>query len=329
MAGLKRRVPGLRREEVAALAGFSIDYYIRLERGALTNASDSVLHTIARALQLDATEQAHLIDLARAGRPSPCAAPIAPRPRRSPATADGARRTCRGPRAGAHAHPRRDRCQPLYSVAQRRRAQSSQPRPVHLYRPLRPPVIARLGRSRRQPHRPPARRRRSHPLRPHSHRPRRRVVHPQRHLPLAVGPPRPARARPRPARDGLCPCRLWPMGQGRPSVGGLSQVRPTHGPAAAGERGDRPEPRKQAAQTGRHDPGARRQLSRVGGTFAPSHRWRPRGRALVVLRFPRRRLRQFLRRGGGREPGSRLDPAEHRLAVPGAPRLQRRCHRPS
>ncbi|MFE2836113.1 helix-turn-helix domain-containing protein [Streptomyces mirabilis] len=78
VAGRKRRVPGLRREEVAALAGLSIDYYIRLERGALTRASDSVLQAIARALRLDAAEQAHLIDLARAGRSSP-----APRSRRT------------------------------------------------------------------------------------------------------------------------------------------------------------------------------------------------------------------------------------------------------
>ncbi|WP_405476014.1 helix-turn-helix domain-containing protein [Streptomyces sp. NBC_00009] len=79
VAGRKRRVPGLRREEVAALAGLSVDYYIRLERGALTNASDSVLHAIARALQLDATEEAHLTDLARAGQTS-----AAPRTRRTP-----------------------------------------------------------------------------------------------------------------------------------------------------------------------------------------------------------------------------------------------------
>lgn len=70
VAGRKRRVPGLRREEVAALAGLSVDYYIRIERGALTHASDGVLEAIARALRLDAAEQAHLIDLARAGRPS-------------------------------------------------------------------------------------------------------------------------------------------------------------------------------------------------------------------------------------------------------------------
>ena len=70
VSGRKRRVPGLRREEVAALAGLSVDYYIRLERGGLTNASDEVLQAIAGALRLDAAEQAHLVDLARAAKPS-------------------------------------------------------------------------------------------------------------------------------------------------------------------------------------------------------------------------------------------------------------------
>jgi MmyB-like transcription regulator ligand binding domain/Helix-turn-helix domain len=71
-AGRKRRVPGLRREEVASLAGVSVDYCIRLERGALPTASDAVIEAVARALQLDAVERAHLYDLARAGRqPSP------------------------------------------------------------------------------------------------------------------------------------------------------------------------------------------------------------------------------------------------------------------
>jgi transcriptional regulator with XRE-family HTH domain len=60
-----RRVPGLRREEVARLAGVSLDYYTELERGALDKASDSVLDAIARALQLDHAERAHLFDLAR------------------------------------------------------------------------------------------------------------------------------------------------------------------------------------------------------------------------------------------------------------------------
>ena len=63
--GGQRRVAGLRREEVALLAGVSVDYYIRLERGNLTGVSDSVLEALARALQLDDAERAHLFDLGR------------------------------------------------------------------------------------------------------------------------------------------------------------------------------------------------------------------------------------------------------------------------
>jgi transcriptional regulator with XRE-family HTH domain len=65
--GGERRVPGLRREEVAMLAGVSLDYYTRLERGNIRGASESVLNAIARALQLNDVERAHLFDLARAG----------------------------------------------------------------------------------------------------------------------------------------------------------------------------------------------------------------------------------------------------------------------
>lgn len=63
--GGHRRVPGLRREEVAMLAGVSVDYYVRLERGNLSGASDSVLASLASALQLDEAEREHLFDLAR------------------------------------------------------------------------------------------------------------------------------------------------------------------------------------------------------------------------------------------------------------------------
>ena len=65
-AGGNRRVPGLRRTEVAALAGVSIEYYSRLERGSIAGASPSVLDGIARALRLDDAERTHLFDLARA-----------------------------------------------------------------------------------------------------------------------------------------------------------------------------------------------------------------------------------------------------------------------
>src|SRR2546427_10642705 len=64
--GGTRRVPGLRRGEVAALAAVSIEYYTRLERGNLAGVSEDVLEAVSRALQLDDAERAHLFDLARA-----------------------------------------------------------------------------------------------------------------------------------------------------------------------------------------------------------------------------------------------------------------------
>jgi transcriptional regulator with XRE-family HTH domain len=75
-----RRVPGLRREEVAMLSGISVDYYTRLERGNASGVSENVLEALARALQLDEAERAHLFDLART------AGPTTPRRRRRPST---------------------------------------------------------------------------------------------------------------------------------------------------------------------------------------------------------------------------------------------------
>jgi transcriptional regulator with XRE-family HTH domain len=76
--GDRRRVSGLRREEVALLAGISSEYYTRLERGNATGVSDSVIDGIAQALQLDEAERTHLLDLLRsAGTTRP--------PRRRPA----------------------------------------------------------------------------------------------------------------------------------------------------------------------------------------------------------------------------------------------------
>ncbi|MFI6034453.1 helix-turn-helix domain-containing protein [Streptomyces sp. NPDC051315] len=76
--GERRRVTGLRREEVALLAGISSEYYTRLERGNATGVSDSVIEGIAQALQLDEAERVHLLDLLRgAGTTRP--------PRRRPA----------------------------------------------------------------------------------------------------------------------------------------------------------------------------------------------------------------------------------------------------
>ncbi len=76
--GSNRRVAGLRRTEVATLAGVSVEYYAKLERGAIAGASASVLEAISRALQLDDTERAHLFDLARAAD----GIPVSGRPRR-------------------------------------------------------------------------------------------------------------------------------------------------------------------------------------------------------------------------------------------------------
>ncbi|GAB2856283.1 helix-turn-helix transcriptional regulator [Actinocorallia aurea] len=69
--GTNRRVPGLRREEAALLAGVSIDYYTQLERGRLAGASEAVLDAIARALQLDEAERSRLFDLARTAGSGP------------------------------------------------------------------------------------------------------------------------------------------------------------------------------------------------------------------------------------------------------------------
>jgi transcriptional regulator with XRE-family HTH domain len=71
IVGGNRRVPGLRREEVATLASVSVDYYARLERGNLTGVSDEVLDSIAQALRLDEAETAHLFALALAAKPGP------------------------------------------------------------------------------------------------------------------------------------------------------------------------------------------------------------------------------------------------------------------
>ncbi|MGW3982338.1 helix-turn-helix transcriptional regulator [Streptomyces mirabilis] len=65
-SGARRRVPGLRRSEVAALADVSVEYYAKLERGNLAGVSPAVLEAVARALQLDDAERAHLLNLAQA-----------------------------------------------------------------------------------------------------------------------------------------------------------------------------------------------------------------------------------------------------------------------
>ena len=86
-AGPNRRVPGLRRAEVALLAGMSVEYYSRLERGDLRGASESVLHAIATALVLDDAEREHLFALARAAGPVSTRRPT--KPSRTPTVRPG------------------------------------------------------------------------------------------------------------------------------------------------------------------------------------------------------------------------------------------------
>jgi transcriptional regulator with XRE-family HTH domain len=88
-AGSNRRVTGLRRAEVAMLADVSVEYYAKLERGHIAGASSSVLDAVARALQLDDTERAHLLDLARTADGIPASG----RPRRRPARPAASRAT--------------------------------------------------------------------------------------------------------------------------------------------------------------------------------------------------------------------------------------------
>src|SRR5215471_15857546 len=70
-AGTGRRVTGLRREELAMLAGVSADYYARLEQGRARNVSESVLTAVADALQLDDLERRHLAELVRPAKAEP------------------------------------------------------------------------------------------------------------------------------------------------------------------------------------------------------------------------------------------------------------------
>ena len=99
--GGNRRVKGLRREEVAMLAGVSVDYYVRMERGNLAGASESVLDALASALQLDEAERDHLYALARESGTGP---------RRR--TRRDAGNCSTGSAAGARCHHRRARLDP-------------------------------------------------------------------------------------------------------------------------------------------------------------------------------------------------------------------------
>ena len=161
----------------------SVDYYTRLERGDLSGVSDSVLEAVARALQLDDAETAHLFDLARTAN----ASPVARKPRKTTAE----------PCGPASSDPRRDHRAPAFirngtstTVAANRLGEPStppcSPSPAPniarfaFLNPARPGVLPGLGQDHPRPRRDPARRRGTQPLRQATHRPGRRAVDPPR-----------------------------------------------------------------------------------------------------------------------------------------------------
>ena len=172
--GSNRRVPGLRREEVAMLAGVSVDYYTRLEKGNLVGVSEPVLDAVARALQLDDVERAHLNHLARTANASPTRiqrrAPARPKVRPSV-------QRLLDDMSGVAAFLRNGRLDVLAAnqlgYALYSPVFTEGGRPVNLARyvfldPPRSGLLRRLEQHRRRRRRQPTRRGRPPPLRPES-----------------------------------------------------------------------------------------------------------------------------------------------------------------
>ena len=238
--GGRRRVKGLRREEVALLAGISIEYYTRLERGTATGVSESVIDGITHALQLDEAERAHLVDLLRTASPVP--------PRRRPARQQVRPTVQRvlDSMIGTPAFVLNGRLDILGANALGRRAlradlrrpdPAAQQRPVHLPGSARDRVLPRVGQGRQRHGRHAARRGRARSLRPAAVGPDRGAIHPQRRLSGPMGrprrpdphhrrqaPPPPRRRRPRSgvrdlSRSAPIPARAFsptPPSPGRP-----------------------------------------------------------------------------------------------------------------
>ena len=181
---------GLRREEVASLAGVSVEYYKRLERGNAGGVSDSVLEALARALQLDDAERAHLFDLARAANP------IAPKRRRAAQqrvrpvvlrilesmSAPAIVRNSRVDYLAANPLGRA-----LYAPLFDSREQPANSARFTFLDPAAQEFYVDWERTAKRPRRAPALRGRPQPLRPRPLGPRRRAVDPQRGVPDLVG----------------------------------------------------------------------------------------------------------------------------------------------
>ena len=208
----RRRVTGLRREEVALLAGVSPQYYVRLERGDATGISESIIDGVAHALQLDDAERAHLVHLLHNAGTPPHAPDAA-----TPAAAKRVRPTIQRLVDSMHATPAVVLNGRLEIVAAnaagtravltrlRRPRRHPQQRPVRLPRPAGHDVLPRMGHRRQRHRRHPARRSRPRPPRPRPLRPRRTALHPQRRLPAPLG--RPQRPHPLHRRQALPPPR--------------------------------------------------------------------------------------------------------------------------
>ena len=208
-----RRVPGLRRGEVAALAGVSVEYYAKLERGAIGGVSASVLDAIARALQLDDAERTHLFNLAHAADGT--IAGMRPRRRSSRQWTPRPSLTWVLDKIHAPAIVRNGRMDLLATndlgramhaaLYDSRRRRPAQLRPFHLPRPgRRPRVLPALGGRRGHLRRHPPDRGRPRSTRQGPPRPRRRAVHPQQRVPAQLGKPR--RPPPRCRQQAVPPC---------------------------------------------------------------------------------------------------------------------------
>ena len=179
-------------------------YYTRLERGDMSGASEGVLEALARALQLDDAERAHLFDLARAAQPS--AAPPRrrqakqPHPAGHPVDPRRHHRRRRVRRQRPPRHPRHQRARPRAVLrAVRRPGPARQPRPVRLSRSARRGVLRRLGSRRPRDRRDPALGRGPRPPRPRpqqtssaSSRPRAMPSAPTGPLTTSASTPRPS-----------------------------------------------------------------------------------------------------------------------------------------
>jgi transcriptional regulator with XRE-family HTH domain len=184
--GGERRVPGLHREEVAEVAGVSLDYYTQLERGNLRGASESVLDAIARALQLDDVERAHLFDLAHPGRVGRKQQHATPSVRGSvqrvldnlavPAVVFDAAQDLIGSNLMGRA---------LFSP----HFESEEPNLVHLPRPPRPGLLRRLAAGTQHDRRDAPTRGRARPAQRRPDRADRRAVDAQPAVPAGLGRP--------------------------------------------------------------------------------------------------------------------------------------------